>query len=281
MNEENALQKVITWGKVNDCVDALMVTGSLAGNGKTDVLSDIDIAVFGNDFTFIQNDDWLSDIGNTWVCIHDQFYFEEYIIPTRLAIFNNGLKIDFSFHPTGILKDLANRKKLPDAYKNGYRVLLDKTGLTNNLEQPDYKAFFLLKPDMKTFQDNENEFWFECYHVAKYLQRNDLWTAKVRDSDAKKFVLKMLEWHHIARHATDFNPKLYGREMQNWLDRSLWNKLYDCYSGFDKESSWRALNNTIELYRSVAKETAAHFFFEYNDKLDNNMSSFIVKLQQA
>lgn len=274
MNKDEALQKVINWGENNNCIKALILTGSLAGKGKVDELSDLDIAVFGTDFTFIQNDDWLSHIDNVWVCIHDQFSFEDHIIPTRLTIFNEGLKIDFSFHPVELLGKLAERKDLPESYKNGYKILLDKTGVANKLAQPGYNAYLLLRPDLKSFQNNENEFWFECYHVARYLKRGDLWTAKVRDKDVKKNLLEMLQWHHVARHNNNFNPRPYGREMHNWLEESLWGRLYGCYSGFDKESSRVALNNTISLYREVTKQVAVHFHFEYNEMLDTHLSSF-------
>jgi aminoglycoside 6-adenylyltransferase len=281
MNKEVALQKIVLWGKSVKSIDALLLTGSLAGQGKTDELSDLDIAVFGTDFTFIKNNEWLIAIDDTWVCIHDQFVFEGYKIPTRLTIFNQGLKVDFSFHPSELLNKLATEAALPDAYRNGYKILLDKTGLAVKFSLPDFNAYQLSPPDKNSFQNNENEFWFECYHVAKYLKRNDLWTAKVRDKNAKAFLLEMLQWHHLSKSETIFNPKLYGREMQSWLSKKLWNTLYDCFPNFDKADSCKSLRNMINLYRKVAKEVANNFIFAYNEKLDVNMSSFINALMNS
>lgn len=277
MHKEDALQKIIAWVKSLDCINALLLTGSLAGKGKTDEFSDLDIAVFGTDFSFIQNDNWLTAIDDVWVCIHDQFVFEGFIIPTRLTIFE-GLKVDFSFHPVDLLRRLAAETTLPDAYRNGYKILLDKTGLTDNFIIPDFKAYKLSKPTDKAFHNNENEFWFECYHIAKHLSRNDLWTAKVRDKDSKVFLLEMLQWHHLSKVDITFYPKLYGREMQSWLDEMLSNKVYDCFSNLEKANSWAALENMINLYRKIAKGVAENFMFAYNEKLDTNMSSFIKKL---
>ncbi len=281
MSKDEAVQKIISWGKMSKSVEALILNGSLASKTTIDKLSDIDITVFGTDFTFIQkNDEWLLNIGKAWLCIHDQFSFEEYSIPTRLTIFDGGLKIDFSFHPIQLLHALAAKKVLPDAYKNGYKVLLDKQSLSGKLARPDHKAFVLSKPGIIAFQNNENEFWFECYHVAKYLKRGDLWTAKVREQAVKIFLLEMLQWHHIARHGMNFNPKPYGRDMQNWLDPLLWNRLRDCYAGFDKANSWLALSKTISLYREIAKEAAKCFHFDYNKKPDRHLSSFIEQLNR-
>ncbi|MEO7802004.1 MAG: aminoglycoside 6-adenylyltransferase, partial [Ginsengibacter sp.] len=186
--------------------------------------------------------------------------------------------VDFSFHPAELLYKLAAEATLPDAYKNGYKILLDKTGLAAKFPIPDFSAYQLSAPDKKSFQNNENEFWFECYHIAKYLKRNDLWSAKVRDKDAKAFLLEMLQWHHLNKQHTAFHPKLYGREMQSWLDETLWNMLCNCFSNFDEASSWRALDHMINLYRRIAKEVADTFMFTYDENLDAHMSSFIKTL---
>src|SRR5882757_9530796 len=113
------LEKITNWGLKKSSVSVLILTGSLAGKGKKDDLSDYDIAVFGNDFDFIDNDDWIKDIDDYLVCIHDQFELFHHQIPTRLTILNEGTKIDFSFHPLALLDKLVNQEKFPDAYNTG------------------------------------------------------------------------------------------------------------------------------------------------------------------
>lgn len=180
------LQKIINWANAIESIRAVILSGSLTGKGKQDFLSDYDIAVYGNDFSFIENNDWLNSIQKYWVCIHDQFEFLGYKIPARLTIFDGYFKVDFSFHPMEELQKMIDDKKLPDDYNIGYEVLLDKDHLLKDLPKPTYKGFVLIKPDEKNFNENGKEFWFECYHVAKYLYRNDLWVAKTRDHAAKK-----------------------------------------------------------------------------------------------
>jgi aminoglycoside 6-adenylyltransferase len=279
MNRSDALQRIVRWGNNQANVDVLLLTGSLAGDSKTDHLSDIDLAVFGSEFNFIKDNSWLTDIGDCWVCVHDSFVFEGSHIPTRLTIFDGGLKVDFSFHPIQLLINMSG-KVLPDTYRNGYKVLLDKKGITNYLHYPDHKAFYILKPGAEMFNENQKQFWFECYHIAKYLERNDVWTAKVRDAAAKSFLLRMLEWRHAVHCNGDFRPKPDGREMQSWLEHPLWNLLFDCHGGFDAKSSWNALEHTMACYRLIAKETAALLFFDYNLTLDENISYFIKELQE-
>jgi aminoglycoside 6-adenylyltransferase len=275
------LQKIITWANSIDNIRAMILSGSLTSKGKQDILSDYDIAVYGNEFDFIENDDWLNNIREYWVCIHDQFNFLDYKIPTRLTIFDEYFKVDFSFHPMKELQKMIDDKKIPDDYNIGYEVLLDKDGLLKDLPKPTYKGFVLIKHDKKKFKENIKEFLFECYHVAKYLYRNDLWVAKTRDHATKKFLLQMLEWNEACKRNWNFSPKDHGKQISDWLDKKYWNELHNCFGRFDKEDSLIALLNTIQFYQAVAKETAKFLKYEYDEKLDGRMSQFIKDLKSS
>ena len=273
------LEKIINWANSLENIKILILSGSLAAKGKKDELSDYDIAVYGTDFNFIENDDWLKNIQEYWVCIHDQFLFSGYDIPTRLTIFNAYFKVDFSFHPMDLLHKMINSKTLPDDYNIGYKVLLDKENITNKLLKPTYTGFILSKPNKEKFQENIKEFWFESYHVAKYLYRNDLWTAKMRDWSTKELLRQMLEWNEACKQTKYFSPKNHGKEMKSQLNENIWQELEDCFGKFDKKDSWRTLNNTIKLYRKVAVETAKILGFTYDQKPDQHISAFIENLK--
>ena len=275
------LEKIINWANSISNIRVMILSGSLTGKGKQDILSDYDIAVYGSDFNFIDSDDWLNNIQDYWVCIHDQFEFLGYEIPTRLTIFDGYFKVDFSFHPMQELRQMIDDKKIPDDYNIGYEVLLDKDKLLKDLPKPTYRGFVLRKPDEKKFAENIKEFWFECYHVAKHLYRNDLWVAKTRDHATKKFLLQMLEWNEACKRNWNFSPKDHGKQMSDWLDKNYWNELHNCFGRFDKEESWNALINTIQLYQAVAKETAKFLKYEYDEKLDGRMSQFIKDLKSS
>jgi aminoglycoside 6-adenylyltransferase len=273
------LEKIINWADSKDTIRVLILSGSLAAKGKKDQLSDYDIAVYGTDFYFIDNDNWLNEIQNYWVCIHAKFRFLDYEIPTRLTIFDSLFKVDFSFHPLALIYKILNSKILPDDYNIGYRVLLDKDGLLNEMPKPSFKGFIVERPNEKTFQENVNEFWFECYHVAKYLYRNDLWTAKLRDWATKELLRQMLEWQEATKHDWNFSPKNCGKEMQSWLNKSASEDLQYCFGKFDKHDDWQALYNTVKLYRKIAIETAHILHYKYNQKLDTHISDFIEELK--
>ncbi len=272
------IEKIIHWGNNQPQVRVLLLTGSRAGKRKQDEFSDYDIAVYGSDFTFIKDDEWLKNIGDHLICIHEKFEFNHYHIPTRLTIFEQGYKIDFSFHPMTLLRKIVSKEKLPDEYNIGYQILLDKESITSKMKVAGYKGFIISKPTEKDFQNNANEFWFEVYHVAKYLNRDDLWAAKFRDWSAKQWLRQMLEWHYSSKHQWDVSIKNDGKYMRDWLDAKLWSALFLCFGSFSKADSLQALHHTTQLYRQVAKEIAVSSGYAYNQKLDDSISRFIEKL---
>lgn len=273
------LNNVLQWLDRQNEVRAVLLTGSRAIQPADD-LSDYDLAIFGNDFSFISNDDWLGKIAGYLVCVHDSFLQDEYLIPTRLVIFNTTFKIDFSFHPPQLLQ--AWQQKLPDAYNIGYRVLLDKDGLTASMPEPAYEGFNISKPDKQAFQRNVHEFWFEVHHVVKYLSRADLWIAKSRDWATKQFLLEMLLWEHAIAKNWKFAPKSDGSGMQKWINSEDWNELDKCFGKFNVTDSFESLENTVRLYRKAAHKVAASLGHPYNEDLDREMTSFMqVRKSQA
>jgi len=272
------LEKIINWAEKKAGISVLILSGSLAAKGKKDSLSDYDIAVYGNDFDFIKQDDWIDDIDHYLICIHESFEFLDRQIPARLIIFDEVLKVDFSFHPLQSLHTLISQKKLPDDYDIGYRILLDKEGIASKMQKPSYRGFVMHKPSAKDFQQNCNEFWFEIYHVAKYLSRNDLWTAKSRDWAAKEWLRKMIEWNHAAKLKWGFSLKNEGKNMKEWIDKKTWEDLHKSFGRFEKKDSWKAMEKTIKIYRRIAIKTANQLKYKYNQKPDDAISEFIKNL---
>jgi aminoglycoside 6-adenylyltransferase len=141
------------------------------------------------------------------------------------------------------------------------------------------KGFIIKKPGPGEFRKNTDEFWFEVYHVAKYLYRGDLWAAKSRDWDSKEQLRQMLEWNESSRRNWNFSAKDNGKEMKDWVDRSIWDMLGKCFGTFEPEESWAALDYTIKIYRKITIETANHLGYEYNQRLYDKISQFIEDLK--
>jgi len=272
------VSRVLDWADHNDSVRVMLLVGSLGQNKHTDNFSDFDLSIFGYDFDFIRDDDWLLKIAAPIVCIHDQFQWGQYSLPTRLTLFDDMTKVDFAFHPLSLLQEMINAQTLSPTYGNGYLVLIDKEGIGQQIPPPDFHAHELKKPDAKEFQLAINEFWFEAYHVVKYLSRKDLWAAKSRDCAIKSWLLSMLQWHAVARAGSALQLKNEGREMQSWIDPNVYAELNHCFGSFNHQQQWSALLSTTKLFSKLTHETASGFDFSYNDVPEKKITEFIFQL---
>jgi len=276
-NHIKPLDHFLAWAEKNAAIRGVILTGSRAASGATnDSLSDYDVAIFGGD-DFIKTDGWLDEFQEFWVCIHDQFHLLGIEIPTRLVIFNDELKIDFSFHPMRILNKILSTQEVPDDFNIGYTILLDKDNILSQIKAPTFIGFSIKRPGEDDFRKNVDEFWFEVFHVAKYLSRNDLWAAKFRDFSTKNLLLQMLQWNEGSKREWGFSPKPHGKEMKGWVDANTWERLHACFGSFDSADSWTALQATVQLYREVAIETSRSLHYAYNQNLDDRISKFIKK----
>ncbi|MBA3237356.1 MAG: aminoglycoside 6-adenylyltransferase [Parachlamydiaceae bacterium] len=274
------IDSILAWAKSEKSIRVLMLVGSRATDKPINQLSDYDLAIFSiEDCKYIHDDQWLSKIGKVWACVHERIYRENREVPTRLVIFEGGSKVDFTFFSLAKLKEIINGSLLPPEYDMGYKILLDKDALTVNMPKPRFKGFSIKKPSEAHFVNVINEFWFEAYHVAVYLKRGDLWSAKARTNGIHyNFLLKMIEWNELSKHDWNYCIPPMGKWIQSWVCESTQDALYGLFGHFDTEDSWKALLNTIGLFRNLAKESAQILGFSYAEDVDNNISKFILKL---
>jgi len=272
------LDQILQWGNQEKGVRVLLLVGSRSGRDDMDELSDYDISVFGQGFGFIQHDDWLNQIGSPIVCIHETFQWDQIQVPTRLTIFKQWMKVDFAFHPFSLLQEMVARQKLNQTYDSGYEVLLDKEGLTAHLPKPQFKAYIVTKPNQGSFANAQHEFWFEAWHVAKYLYRVDPWVAKFREDSMKKWLLKMMEWNAAARTNFSIPFKPDGKEIKQWAEPKYFERLTDCFTGWHIQERWKAFFSTMDLFREIGKETADMLGYEWLDEMDLAMESEINQL---
>ncbi|MBD3231469.1 hypothetical protein GF322_02285 [Candidatus Dependentiae bacterium] len=279
--KQNFLSKIIAWAKQEPQIRALILTGSRAEKRKTDELSDYDIAVICKDYkSYTKSNDWILKLKKFIICIPEKMSFFGKKYPTRLIIFEDHTKIDFSFFPLNFIKLLSSKKNLPDQFNRGYKVILDKDGITKKLPKPTYEGFKIKKPPKKEFLQCIDDFWFEVYHVAIYLARQDLWHAKFRDNDIKnRFLLKMIEWNEGAKHNWNYETNSLGKRMQSWVSKKTWKSCFDIFAHFDAQDSWQALLKMMNLFRTISKETAKKLGYKYPEHVDTKISSFVEGLK--
>lgn len=275
---DQILMRIVDWANEEEPIRALILEGSLASKEEADDLSDYDINMFITDpQPYVQDDSWLSLLGDIWVSIPEKVVHKRTAYASRLVIFKDGIKVDFVMYSTDVLKEFATAGRLPENYDVGYRVLLDKDRMTDKLPAPSFMGYRSGRPTSKDFTDCVSEFWFEAYHVAKYLKRNDLWPARFRDWNTKILLLRMIEWHERGKHGWNYRTNPTGKNMQSWVSPDILGELSRSFAHSDREDNWQALFATFNLFGRISRETAKLIGCTYPADLENNIVAFAKK----
>jgi aminoglycoside 6-adenylyltransferase len=269
------LDEIAAWARANPNITALVLTGSLARPGHhPDEFSDLDLELIAKDPGLLSGDGaWLHQFAPIWTMLALD---EGQPYPTRLVIYEGGLKVDFTIASLARVLDMIERSRLDTVYERGYRVLFDKEGVTTGLPEPAGAVLSVGLPDQATFHAVVEEFWFEAAHIPKYLVRYELWVVKTRDWTMKRLLLKLIEWRAIA--GSDDAPDVWyiGTHMRAWTDARTWDELQRAFGRFDVAGSWWALLATIELFGRLGREIAVMSELEYPEEMDEQVSRYIL-----
>lgn len=281
--DQKILDNIIEFANADEDVRVVILEGSVATKSSIDELSDYDINIFSDHYEkYLDSDEWMWRLGEVLIYQKEQFPFDDHVIPTRLVLFRNGTKVDFSFWRLPLLARILTGESTYETYKNGYIVLVDKEQVGKRLPEPRGDGFMITKPDREEFLLAIYNFWFEGYCVAKYLSRGDLWYAKmVENRYIKDHLLQMMIWHHHCQHDWTHNPLIHtgGKRLEQWADRKLTESISRCFSGYDLEATWRSLLSMMMWFNSLAKETSLTLDIEYPSHVERNMLKFLRNLK--
>jgi aminoglycoside 6-adenylyltransferase len=264
------LDEILRWAHRRDDLRAVVLTGSHA-RGQADALSDLDIELFTTDRARYERRDWTAEIRPVWV----QLGFgptEERPYVVRLTVFEGGEKVDFSVGSIAVLQSLVEAGELSDLYERGYRVLVDKDGIAAKLPAAGGSPPPAEVPTEADFEAVVEEFWFEAWHIPKYLERGELWVVKLRDWTMKGLLLRMLEWEGLTR---DVDVWHIGIQLEHWAAPGAWGNLHRAFGHFDAEDSRRALLETTALFVEVSRTVATRLSFRYPSELEEAIAGSI------
>jgi aminoglycoside 6-adenylyltransferase len=245
VDHRKVLKQVADWARSDDTIRAVVLTGSVArGEGAFDELSDLDVELYVSEpSALLEHDTWYEQFGEVLVveALDNPGWH-----PTRLVYYADG-KIDFMIASTSVLTDGV-------FYERPFQLLLDKDNL--------YGAFGR-RPSRRCSPPTRNEFlkcvhWFYAAAImwAKYLARDDPWSAKVRDWDSKKLLLQMAEWDQKARTGWDLDAWSFGARLRDWADPELVSSIDGCWSGLSPAESAQALFKSLSLFETLSTRTA-------------------------
>lgn len=125
------------------------------------------------------------------------------------------------------------------------------------------------------------EFWFVATYVAKYLWRDELFTANVLlDYELKYLILRrFLEWQVEIANDWRVPPGFFGRGLPRQLDAETWAELQATYAGSSPAEHWAALFRTIALFRRVARDVADALGHDYAEAFDTTMMDYLRQIE--
>ena len=278
-------QRIITWGRARADVRALLITSTRAiPGGVTDALSDYDIILVADDITpYHASREWLAAFGTVLALFRDPIT-EEFGSPSSGYViqFEEHLKVDFTLWTPAALRHIAALSKLPDELDAGYRVLLDKDGLTEKLAAPTYQAYVSQPPTEERYREVVEMFYLDCLYVAKYIWRGDLNAAhRILNEMLKQEHLRpMLEWHMAIEQTWQLKPGPFMRRIEQNLRPDLLRDLQATYGGIQPEELWHSLYRTRDLMRKVSIEVAQGLGFAYPESIEEKAMAYAAEIRQ-
>jgi aminoglycoside 6-adenylyltransferase len=284
-DEVEMIQRFVAWGESRSTVRAMLLTSSRAAPlGTVDLFSDYDLILILTDIIpYYQDRDWLADFGPMLVHYRDPISrdgdFETSIYVTQ---YENGLKIDFSLWPVGLLKRIAGSGELPEEFEAGYRVLLDKDDLTQGLPPPSYQGYIPARPTEIEYREKIEGFFLDATYAAKFLWREDLIAAKHQlDHFIKQdYLIPVLVWRMEIDQDWSLKPGLYGQRLKRWLAPDLWAELEKTFTGLNVEANWEALTCSVELFRRAAGEVGQALGYPYPEDLDRRTVAYLRRIRE-
>jgi aminoglycoside 6-adenylyltransferase len=196
---------------------------------------------------------------------------------SNVTQYASGLKVDFTLLPVSLFKEIVAAPALPAELDVGYRILLDKDGLTASMIPPAGKAYIPKPPSESLYLTLINDFFSDAPYVAKCLWRDELLPAKwCVDYDMKHVYLRQfLEWRVEMDHGWSVRIGSLGKGLKKHLPPDIWMQLEQTYVGAQLEENWKALERTMALFRRVAVEVADHLGFAYPRDLDQAVTEYV------
>jgi aminoglycoside 6-adenylyltransferase len=264
----------------------LLTSTRAVPNATVDFLSDYDVILIVEDIhSYYENRRWLEDFGEVLVVYWDPIYPDpEHGIEKTANVtqYADGLKIDFTLWPLGLLQKIVQAPALQAELDAGYRILLDKDELTRDMKPPTHRAYIPVRPTNAVYQLLINDFFTDVPYLAKCLLRGELLPAKwCLDYDMKHVHLRpMLEWLVGLEHNWSVPTGSLGKGLKKRLPSEIWSQLENTYAGGNVEENWGALFRTITLFRQVAMEVGAGLGYEYPLELDRRVTAFAQRMRE-
>ena len=280
-------QSIIQWAESRDVIRAVLLTSTRAVPGaRVDLLSDYDVILIVQSLEpFTEDRSWIDDFGDVLVVYWDPVYPDPVFgidMTANVTQYVDGLKIDFTVQPVSLFQKMVGAPALPEELDAGYRILLDKDGLTESMSQPTFKAYIPKRPTRETYLTLINDFFSEAPYVAKCLWRDELLPAKwCLDFDMKHtYIRQLLEWRVEVNHGWSRSIGSLGKGLEKYLPADLWAEFEETFAGARLDENWQALEKIMIFFRRVAVEVGESLGFEYPQHVHERVSDYVEQIRK-
>lgn len=283
--QNQVVSRLVTWAAGRPDVRAVLLTSTRAKPGTVETLSDYDVVVVVDDIQLYAVDrTWLGAFGEVLVMYQDPVQdphglgFGQFGTVTQFA---DGLHIDFTLWPVGLLRQIVTARLLPGDLDDGYQVLYDPDGLAARLHAPTYRVFVPRPPTAAAFAQWVEEFYSDVPYVAKCLWRDELLPARwCLDFDMKHVYLRqMLEWQVATETGWAAPAGGMGKGLKRRLDPELWQALEATYVDGRISANWQSLFDTLALFRRAGQQVAERLGYTFPIDLDERVAALARRIQ--
>ncbi|QBA22380.1 AadS family aminoglycoside 6-adenylyltransferase [Chryseobacterium indologenes] len=282
---EEKLKQIIQWSENNADIRAVLLTSSLVNPyAPVDDFSDLDIElVFENRTSYESANEWIRLFGEPISMIEEDDRVFDGKHAMKMVLYKDHVKVDFKLYQVSEFIKEINQENLPEDWDVGYKVLIDKDNLTENLKLPTYQSIMIQQPTEKEFQQRLNDFWWDTTYVAKCLKRGDIFYAKFMSENILRtdYIVPLIEWYIAGNHDwNNITTNKHGRLFKKYISSDLWNKVEKTFSGSDIEENWNALFAYADLVHELGTSLAEKLHCMYPSKLEHDIRNYLNEVRK-
>ncbi|MDR2230397.1 MAG: AadS family aminoglycoside 6-adenylyltransferase [Flavobacteriaceae bacterium] len=276
---DEKLRKILDWANGNKDIRAVILTSSLVNPlAPVDDFSDLDVElIFEDNQTYISDHKWLNLFGQPISMIEEDESCFNGVHAMKMVLYKDTVKVDFKLYRKSSYLQEIQHKELPEDWDIGYKILLDKDGITQNMKPPTHRVSIIKKPNEKDFEKLISDFWWDSTYVAKCLARGDIFYAKFMSENIirTEYLVPLLEWHIASQHNWDITTNKHGRLFKKYLSQDLWSKTEKTFSGSNIEENWKALFSMTDIVEELGKNLAKELNYPYASEMENNIRTYL------
>ncbi|SEO94440.1 aminoglycoside 6-adenylyltransferase [Flavobacterium sp. CF108] len=278
---DDKLNAIINWAENNKDVRAVLLTSSLVNPlAPVDDFSDLDIEfVFANNSDYISSNSWIHIFGNPIAMIEEDENYFEHKHAMKMVLYDDNVKVDFKLFSKDKFLEEIKLKELPEDWDIGYKVIVDKDKITQEMQQPAFQVSIIIKPSKEEFQSILNDFWWDTTYVAKCLARDEIFYAKFMSETNIRtdYLIPLIEWHIASEHNWAITTNKYGRLFKKYLNPEMWLKTEQTFSGSNIDDNWNALFSMADLVSEVGTKLSKKLNYEYPEKLEKDIRKYLIQ----